>query len=141
MKKGQATLEALIAVILAIAAFAFIASLSYEKQSETADTEAFLAKKDLCLKVSNNINGIFTSGDGAVSKIKDTYYDVFFDGPGREIFVGDARCSIPVDKITNGINSTFTIPKGVMQVESSILHPQQIFLFQDHQRKHHNKCL
>ena len=30
MKKGQATLEALIAVILAIAAFAFIASLSYE---------------------------------------------------------------------------------------------------------------
>ena len=118
MKKGQATLEALIAVILAIAAFAFIASLSYEKQLETTNTEAFLAKKDLCLKVSNNINGIFTSGDGAVSKIKDTYYDVFFDGPGREIFVGDARCSIPVDKITNGINSTFTIPKGVMQVEN-----------------------
>ncbi|MBS3145659.1 hypothetical protein J4414_02555 [Candidatus Woesearchaeota archaeon] len=115
--KGQISIEAIIAIILAIAAFSLISVLTYDKELEVKETENFLGKKNLCLKLSNNLNSIYTSGDGAVSKIK-TEYDAFFDGPGREIFVEDARCSIPISKVTNGINDTFTIPKGTLQLEN-----------------------
>src|SRR3989344_6570561 len=107
--KAQLTIEATAAIIFIIIIFSFISFLVYSKDSEVKQTEEFLAKKQVCLKISNNINAIYNAGDGAVSKIDKTIYDVYINGPAREIEVEEVVCETPISSITNGISNNFTI--------------------------------
>ncbi|QQG38732.1 MAG: hypothetical protein HYS32_03970 [Candidatus Woesearchaeota archaeon] len=116
--KGQISLETLFAVVIVLVAVGSIMAAVAERKSSVEDTEEFLEQRDFCLKLSNDINSVFTNGDGATVKVSKTPYNAFFDGPSREIWVENARCSMPISSITNGINNSFVVSKGLLQMEN-----------------------
>lgn len=119
LKKSQASLEMLFALIIIIIIFSATALFFYNRSQETVATEAFLEKRNLCFKLADNINSIFTNGDGAMVRIDHISYDVTFNGDERAIFVEDTSCSIPIKEITNGVSSEFTIPPSqTIQMEN-----------------------
>ena len=66
MKKTQVSIEIVIMIGVIVIMFILISIFSFNKRAEAKDTEDYLERRNECLKVSNLISGVYTSGDGTI---------------------------------------------------------------------------
>jgi len=117
MKKSQASVEFLIATGFILVIFIFLLWFIAERNDDLKKTGQYLDEKNLCLKLSNNINGALVNGDGARIDMPISYK---IQVSNRSLYVGpdNVACSFIAGNASNTTHSIFSLAVGNIRVKN-----------------------
>lgn len=117
MRKGQLSLEFMFAIGVLMALLIVISLIVADQKQRVLAKQDELGSRNDCLALADAIVGAF---DNPGSDVNITLrHDASVQARERVIDVGDVVCTLPVNTVTNGTMSSFTLAAGPVVVTSS----------------------
>lgn len=116
-KKSQVSIEFLIAIGFILVIFILLLWLINDRRVEIRKTEQYMEERNLCLKISNLINGVFLNGDGNRVDIEVDYQ---VQVSNRTMYVGPDKvvCNFIPEDVSNSTNRFFLLNKGNIRIRN-----------------------
>jgi hypothetical protein len=119
-KKGQVSIEALMAIAILLILFIGIYAIYFTKSQELNLAQKEIKEKEDCTKIANLLTNTFILGENTIF-ITKTANNLTIEPQNKKIYSENSFCTLVTNQVYNDdsfLNQTFTIEKGNIRIEN-----------------------